>query len=118
AVFISKDKFIRACCYANIMMTIVLIVALRFFFLRSYLYPAILPSIFVIALAPDFLRIARREIVIALISVLLISQIVPNTIRSIGVVLSDKTFQQTADVSLVERLKSIDTSNYTVIYSV
>ena len=113
----SHSQFLKACALANFVFLFVLIFLLKFFFLRSYLYPALPTSLVVIAALPTLVP-RRVELPTTVVVVFgLIGLAGYNSVTTLGSVMSSSSFSQTTAVDTMNEISSHATGDITAVYS-
>jgi len=113
----SSNEVVVAAAWANLAFLAVLVTMLKFFFIHSYIYPAIPTSALVIASAPSYLRFFTKRGVITLVVALSAIASVYNGLRSLAVILTDANFTNTEPVRLMSGLYNSDLKFVNVVYS-
>ncbi|RZS88898.1 hypothetical protein EV217_1293 [Phyllobacterium myrsinacearum] len=117
AIYRSKNLVVVSAAWANLAFLAVLIVALKFFFLRSYLYPALPTVLLVVATSQSYILPAISRALTTVLVGLALVFITQSAVRSAGILMTDSQFSQTANVQAVKRLQEIQGHNLTLVYS-
>lgn len=113
----SDDRFIKACAWAGLAFTVVLVVAMKFFFIRSYLYPALPIAVVLIGEAPRLLGKGLWRSASYLLGVAALVLTFHNLVKTAGVVAIAKSFSETTPVKVMQEFAERGDKQTTVVYS-
>lgn len=116
-IAISADRFLKACAWANLLFLLVLILAMKFFFIRSYLYPVLPISIVLISEFPRLFHSKARALVTVFVILGSVVMLSYNAIRTAGTVVVAGRFSDSVPAKVMREFSKKGDEQTVVVYS-